>query len=115
MDNESIDIKQSAGYTHDGTVSNTYNTYKGTTDSLNATTGFADHLFFTQKRHNIYYYRVLGQTACPAATPNCTDSERLPLYVSFSGPDKVFHSDIAATTQEWYQPVHEPGNVLSYP
>ena len=30
-------------------------------------------------------------------------------------PDEIAHSDVDGTTQDWYQPVHEPGNILSYP
>jgi hypothetical protein len=111
----SIDIKQSAGYTHDGIITKTYNTYSSSSDSIKATTGFSDHVWYTQKRMNIYYYPVLGETACPAASPNCADNEKLPLYVAFSGPDQVTSIEIDAATQEWYQPVHEPGNIFSYP
>ena len=35
--------------------------------------------------------------------------------MQFSGPDQVSQQDIDATTQEWYQPIHEPGNIFSYP
>ena len=33
----------------------------------------------------------------------------------FSGPDQVQQTRAAGATLEWYQPVQEPGNVLSYP
>jgi hypothetical protein len=111
----SDDVKVSLQHTHESTVSSTYNTYVGTTDSLQATTGFADHLFYTTRRLNLYFYPIIGQTVCPKEQPNCPDSEKLPLYVQFSGPDEISHNDIDATTQEWYQPVWEPGNVFSYP
>jgi hypothetical protein len=64
---------------------------------------------------NVYYYPVLGHTGCPSSNPNCPDSEKLPMYVEFSVPDGVTHSDQDGTTKDWYQPVHEPGNILSYP
>jgi hypothetical protein len=37
------------------------------------------------------------------------------MYVQFSVPDRISYSDIDGLTQDWYQPVHEPGNVFSYP
>ena len=110
----SVDIKQSAGFTHQGRVAKQFDTYQGITDSLSATTGFADHVFFTQRRQNIYYYPVIGHTACPAGA-TCPPTARQPLLVSYSGPDEILHSDQGATTLDWYQPPHEPGNVLSYP
>jgi hypothetical protein len=111
----SVELKAAAKQAHDSTVAATYDTYRGVTDSLAATTGFADHLFFSQTRVNIFYYPVIRQTVCPAAKPNCADNEKRPLHVQFSGPDMVTQSDIDATTQEWYQPPWEPGNVFSYP
>jgi hypothetical protein len=111
----SSDLKTSAEQTHDHTVATTYNTYTSVSNNLTATTGAADHLFFTESRFNVYYYPVLGQTVCPTTIPNCAEDQRLPLHIQFSGPDMVDQHDIDATTQEWYQPVHEPGNVFSYP
>jgi hypothetical protein len=111
----SVDLKTAAKQTHDTTISTAFNTYSGVTNNLSATMGFADHLFFTETRFNIYYYPVIGQTVCPAANATCSDDEKLPLHVQFSGPDMVTQSDIDATTQEWYQPPWEPGNLFSYP
>jgi hypothetical protein len=37
------------------------------------------------------------------------------MYVQFSVPDQVRYSDIDGLKQDWYQPVHEAGNMLSYP
>ena len=92
----------------------TYGTYSGTTQSLNATTGLSDYLYFTQKAMNVYYYPVLG---CDSAGANeCwVDGQKVPMYVQFSVPDQVRYSDIDGLKQDWYQPVHEPGNVFSYP
>lgn len=115
VDSVSVDIKTSAGFTHDGTVAKTYNTYTTSGEDFRATTGLADNLWYSQKRQNIYYYPVIGETACPQDKPNCSDSDKVPLYVAFSGPDQVSKINADATTQEWYQPVHEPGNVFSYP
>lgn len=58
---------------------------------------------------------MLGQLACLNETPNCADDQKLPLYVQFSGPDMISEVSVQAATAEWYQPLHEPGNVFSYP
>ena len=111
----SIDIKNSAKYAHDHNVAQTYDTFQGQTDSLSATTGFADHVFFTEKAMNVYYYPVLANKSCPSNDPNCSGDQKYPTYVEFSVPDQITHADVDGTTLEWYQPVHEPGNALSYP
>jgi hypothetical protein len=111
----SDEVKVAGKETHETSVADTYDTYESVTDSLSATTGFADHLFFTESRHNVYYYPVIGQEACPAGNPSCTDAQKGPLFVQFSGVDLLEHHATDATTQEWYQPVNEPGNLFSYP
>ncbi len=115
VDGASATLTESVGFTHDSLVSKEYNTYSGISENLTATTAFADHLFYTEHTLNLYYYPVIGQTICPAAQPDCPDSAQLPLYVVYSGPDQVSHMAVDATNLEWYQPPHEPGNVLSYP
>ena len=111
----STEVKVVGKETHDDSVADTYDTYAAVTTSLSATTGFADHLFFTDSRHNVYYYPVIGQKMCPAGNPSCTESQKRPLFVQFSGVDLLEHHDTDATTQEWYQPINEPGNLFSYP
>ena len=111
----SVDLKASAQNTHDNRVAKSFNTYSTRSDSLTATTGFADHIFFSQVRQNIYYYPVLGQLTCPSTIPNCAPNQMTQLYVAFSAPDRVTQGDIDATTLDWYQPGHEPGNILTYP
>ncbi|HXJ81366.1 MAG TPA: VCBS repeat-containing protein [Candidatus Methylomirabilis sp.] len=96
-------------------VQNTYNTFGSTSFDAATTTGFSDHVWFTAERFNLWIYPVLGQTACSASQPNCDASQRLPLALIFSGPDQVEGEDGDGATLEWYQPVQEPGNVLSYP
>ena len=113
LENASGSIKDTTKIAHDESVSKTYNTYTGTTQSLSATTGFSDFIFYTQREMNVYYYPVLG---CDSDGTNCSkDGTSTPTYVVFSVPDKVVYNEVDSNTQDWYQPVHEPGNVLSYP
>lgn len=113
LEGGSVDMKESAQYVHDHNVAKTYDTYQGVTSSVSATTGFADHVFYTYKGMNVYYYPVLGVQACNFNDKHCDN--KLPAYIEFSVPDQVTHADLDGTSLEWYQPVHEPGNVLSYP
>jgi hypothetical protein len=114
LENGKDSIKNTTKVGHDGTVKKTYGTYAGTTQSLSATTGLSDYLYFTQKAMNVYYYPVLGCDAAGAS--ECwVDGQKVPMYVQFSVPDQVRYSDIDGLKQDWYQPVHEPGNVFSYP
>jgi hypothetical protein len=108
-----VGFKNATQYAHDHTVATNFNHFAGTSQSIAATTGFADHVFYTEKDLNVYYYPVLGQASCPSTDANCASKQ--PMYVAFSVPDKVTHYDLDGTTLEWYQPVHEVGNVLSYP
>lgn len=114
LENATESLKDTTKAGHDGTVKKTYGSYTGMTQSLNATTGLSDYLYFTQKAMNVYYYPVLGCDAAGAS--NCwIDGKKIPLYVQFSVPDQVRYSDVDGLKQDWYQPVHEAGNVLSYP
>ena len=105
------EASQSASIT--STTKNSYNNvhstydkqYNGFTETLQAQTGFDDFVFYTSENQNIYNYPVLGET----------DKNGNPVYVSFSVPSSVEYTEISGSSQEWYQPVHEPGNVLSYP
>ena len=113
----SVTVKatESAGFMHNKTVATRYNTYATNSFSLSVGTGFDDNLIYADERHNVYVYPVIGQTACPADNPNCSESERLPLTLVLSGPDQIKASLTQASTQEWFQPMWEPGNIFSYP
>jgi hypothetical protein len=62
---------------------------------------------------NVYYYPVLG---CDSDGMNCTnDGTAAPTYVEFSVPDNITYNNQDGIGFDWYQPVHELGNLLSYP
>ena len=88
--------------------------YQTTEKSLNATTGFADHIYFTSSRQNTWAYPILG-LRCPVDGQACPQKDKKTQFVLMSAPDMVEKADLDATTQEWYQPVQEPGNLFSYP
>ena len=78
-------------------------------------TGLADQIWYTASRFNIYVYPVVGQKTCPAAKPKCAESEKVPLTIQFSAPDKIEYNKTDGNLIPWYQPPWEPGNVFSYP
>ena len=100
-----LDTKISAKYKHDETVTKQYNSYQGISETLAQTTGQSDFIFFTEANQNIYQYPVLGRA----------DNAGSPLYAAFSVPSHVQYSSVDGATQDWYQPIQEPGNILSYP
>jgi hypothetical protein len=101
-----------------GAVETNWNTknshYQTKTVSLDATTGFADHLFFSVSRQNFWYYPLLGKR-CPAINPQCAVEEKQQQAIIISGPDMIESHDADVTFLEWFQPVNEPGNIFSYP
>ena len=106
--------KTSEGKNED--VSETY-TFGQNEFAYNAstTTGFGDEIWYDQSSFNVYYYPVLGETVCPAGDANCPAAEEQQLYVTFSGPASAGTGPAPGANTEWYQPVHEPGNIFSYP
>ena len=78
-------------------------------------TGFGDQVWFQETSFNVYYYPVLGETICPDDNPSCSEEEELPLFVQFSGPNTTGVTSASGASLEWYQPVHEPGQIFSYP
>jgi hypothetical protein len=111
------EVKTAAEQTHEGSVADKYDTYSAQQFDVSTQTGFSDVVWYTAKRFNIYNYRVLGQCVADAgaeAFEGCPAGTR-PLYLQLSGPDQVTNGRIDGSLLEWYQPVHEPGNVLSYP
>lgn len=115
VDSVSVTAKEAAAETHKQKVASKYDTYQKNTYTLTTATVFDDKVLATQQRMNIYTYPVIGGV-CPAGAATCAPDKRLPLAVQFSGPDNVtHHPPTAAKGLEWYQPVHEPGNLFSYP
>ena len=100
---------------YDNEVATSDRKYGSATDSLSSTTGFADHLFFTRERLNVWTYPIIGLRVCPGSAPSCAEGDKTQAYVEYSGPDVITVFDVDATTQDWYQPIDEPGNIFSYP
>jgi len=115
IDAVKVSFKNTTKQSHEAFVAKKFNTYETEEFDVSVQTLYGDQVWFTSSTFNVYYYPVLGAAACPQGSPGCEAQEKLPLYVQFSGPDQIVRTEINGATLEWYQPVHEPGNVLSYP
>jgi hypothetical protein len=100
---------------YESSVENSFDTYAGAGLDASFETGFRDLIYFQNRRMNVYAYPVLGSTSCPADNPDCTSNQELPTYVLYSGMDRIRTAKANLDAIEWYQPPHEPGNILSYP
>lgn len=141
---EGVKISQKVAFGADNTymhsVSKTNSQFEGSSLSLMSATHFDDYVWYTTREYNVYYYPVIGQEVCvdSCTTDNvcsisggaCTDNSDCPndqtgtdcdasdmqqLYVQFSGDVSVQTTSSSTAGLEWYQPIHEPGQVLSYP
>ncbi len=99
------------------TSTTTNNDYSYSSQEFDSSTrtGFGDQIWINEYDFSIYYYPVIGQTVCPNDKPGCSASEEEPLYVQFSGPSNTQSSSVSGPRLEWYQPLHEPGQIFSYP
>ncbi len=127
-----------ADNSYDHSVSKTNSSFKTETFNASTSTGFYDHVWYTARDYSVFYYPVIGQTICvdsceepgvcsisgvacedDADCPNdftsCPDADKQPLYVQYSGASSVKSFSDDGGNLEWYQPVHEPGQILSYP
>lgn len=78
-------------------------------------TGLSDVVWFKDTSYYLYVYPVIGWNVCPADKPNCQESEKIPLQLTFSAPKATTVQRLASDTLEWYQPPWEFGNLFSYP
>jgi hypothetical protein len=115
VDTITVQNKFSAQQAWKGNTQSVHGTTSSTQFDVSQQTGFGDQLWYEESRLNLYIYPVIGQTGCPAEIPNCSDSQKVPLTVQFSGVDAVSNDTVPGNTTEWYQPPWEAGNVLSYP
>jgi hypothetical protein len=100
-----------------GSTANGNNNFTSSQFDVTSTTKLADVVFEDESRLNIWVYPVIGQTVCPATLPNCSDSQKAPLTIQFSGPDQLDSGITSAelSSNSWYQPPWEWGNIFSYP
>jgi hypothetical protein len=69
-----------------------------------------DYLVYRTKDINIWRYPVIGETQVQTK-----DGKKGQLYVQLTVPSDITTKNIEGRLVEWYQPVHENGNIFSYP
>lgn len=113
----SVTVKTSNAQTqaYDGEVETESNTYASKSFDVSVSTGLSDQVWFTSTQFNVYHYPVFGQTVCPSDNPDCSEDEKRPLMLTFSGPQETSVETISSSALEWYQPVEEPMQIFSYP
>jgi hypothetical protein len=84
IDDVKVEEKFSAQQQWKGSVETVHGTTNTTRFDLSVQTKF-DHLWYNESRLNLYIYPVIGKTVCPATKPNCSDDNKVPLTVQFSG------------------------------
>ena len=68
-----------------------------------------DYLVYTAKNIDVWRYPVIGEEV------TAKSGKKGPLYLQMTFPkDKTPHF-VSGRSVEWYQPVHENGNIFSYP
>lgn len=110
-----FDLSFSAEQLYGCNVSTVNSSYSSDTFGISVVSGFGDEIIFTQQRQNVYYYPVIGSSICPDGTEDCNENEKQPLYIQFSAPDQIYRDRINEINIEFYQPIHEPGNIFTYP
>lgn len=115
VDGVSGTVSSSTENAYTNEVSSEYDTYATSSFDISAATRADDNLWFTSTQFNMYYYPVIGQFVCPSDNPSCSESEKVPLMVVFSGPQETRTETVSGALLEWYQPVEEPLQVFSYP
>jgi hypothetical protein len=110
-----VQVSESAGFMRDHFTKKQWGQYQSTNFDASTLTGFGDEIWYDDQQQSFYVYPVIGQLACPSNNVSCTDAEKQPLTMIFSGISSDSQSKGLGGEFEWYQPIHEPGNIFSYP
>lgn len=105
----------SAGFLHQNFMQHQYGNLSSVAFDASTKTGFGDQVWYEEQTDNIYVYPVIGKSDCPIANPDCSEAEKQPAHMIFSLTLPMVSASANGAGLEWYQPVHEPGNLFSYP
>ena len=104
-----VTVEASVGYSYNQ-HSEEMNEHLGTTETSELLSAENDdYLAYKAMDIDIYRYPVIGQTV------KTKDDKEGPLYVQISIPRDVRVLYPPGENVEWYQPLHENGNIFSYP
>jgi uncharacterized protein (TIGR03382 family) len=99
----------------DHSTDKTFGTSTSAGLTISSSTNASDQVFYDDGTTYLYVYDVVGQTACSNGAATCDASQQVPQSVMFSAPGGTQSYISDGNTLDWYQPVWENGNILSYP
>lgn len=103
-------IEASAGYDYNKNQEKWNSSYQSIEVATNLRAVNDDYLVYRTKDIHIWRYPVIGETQVQTK-----DDKKGQLYVQLTLPSDIKTKNIEGRTVEWYQPVHENGNIFSYP
>ncbi|KAF5429835.1 Repeat domain-containing protein, partial [Candidatus Methanophagaceae archaeon] len=103
-------IEASAGYDYDKNQEKWNSSYQSIEVGKNLKATNDDYLVYRTKDIHIWRYPVIGETQIKTK-----DGKKGQLYVQLTLPSDIETKNIEGRAVEWYQPVHENGNIFSYP
>jgi hypothetical protein len=105
----SVDVTAKVGYEYNQSKSNYDSNYSSRTLTETQTTDRDDVLVGRAQLFDLWRYRIYG---APAQGPN---GEALNGFYEIVLPGPVIKTSGGGLNYDWYQPLHENGNILSYP
>jgi hypothetical protein len=102
-------VQAKVSYDYDQVSTDYTSGYDSVTVGQNATTGLDDYLILESQILDLWRYRVYGQ-GTDTADPNNPNA-----FYDIVIPGLSVQSKPGGLDVDWYQPVHEVGNILSYP
>lgn len=112
------EVKVSGGYTNSQMTKSVTDRYMSTTwDTAQGTEGI-DRVSYSVVTQNTYRYPMIGISCDPSGgnTGNCTTTSSGTQYYTVTAPDQpTTYPGANGDGLEWFQPVWEYGNILSYP
>ncbi len=102
-------------YTNQNLDSITSTSNSAITRKINESAGGHDKIGISTSYTDYYLYPVIGETVCTNGQETCSDSEKGQRYLQLTIPTEIEKLYTDGSVIPWYQPVHEPGSILSYP
>ena len=103
-------IEASAGYDYSNNQETWNKDYQSTEVGTELTAVNDDYIVYRGKNIHVWRYPIIGETNVETEDGNTGQ-----LYLQMSFPSDMSKYNLEGRTVEWYQPVHENGNLFSYP
>ncbi|MEM8660094.1 MAG: hypothetical protein AAGF35_04340, partial [Pseudomonadota bacterium] len=110
-----LELRSSAATTYQDNFEEKYAVSATNGFNVSTQTSFSDVLWYTRRSQRFYFYPVIGIDACPEEDPDCDQAEREQLIYMLEGPTTVETGRGDGRTAEFFNPVHQPNNIFTYP